>query len=384
MLKLGDSLDLLKEIPDNSFHAIITDPPYGLNEVTTRRVNDCLKAWVKGEDYHPKGSGFMDKDWDSWVPSPTLWREVYRVLKPGGWALVFSATRNQDLMGISMRLAGFEIKDNMQWLHKGFPKNTETGKLVDKALGVDHLREVIGKQKLTGTARKLKGSSSYGAALANIEREYEDTYLEITKPYSDLAKKWHGFGTGLKPMAEPIIMAQKPIEGLFLDNLQTNGCGPLNIGACRIETTDTLVQERYLEGEHPNANSRHPSNVVIDEYAGALLDQQVEKLSGTVYVAKPSKKEKSEGLADLKCMHPTIKPIALMRYLIRLATPPGGVILDPFVGSGTTLCAAALEGVEAWGFERDPDYFAQAQKRVEAYSLVGDKGAGSLDGQERE
>ena len=132
----ADSLDLLKTLPDNSVHAVVTDPPYGLGDTSPAQVADCMLAWSQGLTWTPKGSGFMGKSWDAWVPPPELWREVLRVLRPGGHALVFAGSRTSDLMSLSLRLAGFEIRDTMQWLYgSGFPKSHNVSKALDKQAG---------------------------------------------------------------------------------------------------------------------------------------------------------------------------------------------------------------------------------------------------------
>ena len=122
MIINGDSLEELKALPDCSVDSIVTDPPYGLGNTSSANVAECLKAWAAGETWQPKGSGFMSKEWDAWVPPPELWSEVLRVLKHGGHALVFAGSRTQDLMSISLRLAGFEVRDCLMWLYgSGIP-----------------------------------------------------------------------------------------------------------------------------------------------------------------------------------------------------------------------------------------------------------------------
>jgi len=128
---LGDCLDVLRELPDNSIDSVVTDPPYGLSKEPD--IEEVLTKWMAGEDYTHRGGGFMGKTWDSFVPGPSIWREVYRVLKPGGHALVFAGTRTQDLMTVSLRLAGFEIRDVIAWLYfSGFPKSLDVGKAFDR------------------------------------------------------------------------------------------------------------------------------------------------------------------------------------------------------------------------------------------------------------
>ena len=138
----GDCLDLLKTIPDASIHAIVTDPPYGLGAPPP--ILDVLRAWTAGEPYRParKGGGFMGAAWDAFVPGPEVWRECYRVLRPGGHLLAFFGTRTVDIGGLAIRLAGFEIRDQIAWLYgTGFPKSLDVSKAIDRAAGAE--REVI-------------------------------------------------------------------------------------------------------------------------------------------------------------------------------------------------------------------------------------------------
>lgn len=307
-------------------------------------VSECLSAWSAGETWTPKGSGFMGKAWDAWVPPPELWREVARVLKPGGHLLVFAGSRTQDLMSVSLRLAGLEIRDTLQWLYgSGFPKSHDVSKALDKLV---------------------------------------DT--------TEQAKQWEGWGTALKPAYEPVILARKPIDGTVAQNTLAHGCGGVNVDACRIDMrgeqvmrTDNGVAERSAFGSsglsaprvfHSHEGGRFPTNVLLDETAAQLLDDQVgSEVSRFFYTAKASRKEREAGLpqGDKRAnVHPTVKPIELMRYLVRLITPPQGTVLDPFMGSGSTGCAAALEGVDFIGIELEEEYFEIASARIEHWAGV--------------
>ena len=141
ILYCADSMDILREIQENVFDAVITDPPYGLSDHTEKTIREVLSKWLSGEeDYIPKKKGFMGKSWDAFVPPPALWNEVYRVMKPGATILAFAGTRTYDLMTISLRLAGFEIKDTLMWLRGGsFPKAQDLSKMIDKKLGKGRL-----------------------------------------------------------------------------------------------------------------------------------------------------------------------------------------------------------------------------------------------------
>lgn len=323
----GDCLNILKGLPEGSVDCVITDPPYGLTQAGTQQIKDCLTSWAGGEDWNAKGEGYMRKAWDSWVPSPSVWIEVSRVLKEGGHLLVFAGARTQDLMSISMRLAGLEIRDSLMWLHgNGFPKSQSISR---------GLRE---------------------------------------RGHTTCAEKWEGWGTALKPAYEPIILARKPFKSVssVVENVRQHGTGALNIDSSRLED-----------------GGRYPSNLLLDPVASLYLDEQEGRsVSRFFYCAKASRKEKDAGLESRESLtvsdgrstvndtayqrgatmrknpHPTVKPIQLMRYLVRLITPPEGVVLDPFMGSGTTGCACVLEGERFMGIELDPTYFAVAQERI--------------------
>ena len=371
----GDCLEELKKIPDNSVDSIVTDPPYGLSNTKPQQVADVLKAWVTGDTVSvpAKKGGFMGKDWDSFVPPPAVWEECYRVLKPGGHMAVFAGTRTQDLMGLSIRLAGFEIRDQLNWIYgTGFPKSMDVSKAIDKAAGAE--REVLSERPAYGIGGKgiLNGHS-------------EGATAKVTAPATDEAKKWEGWGTALKPATEPIVLARKPLEGTVANNVLTYGTGGLNIDACRVgddvrpkvaSTGEVLSENSSMSGPNTartvvgTVTGRFPSNVLLDEHAAEAVDEQ----KGTSsffpvfkYQAKAPKKERPviEKEDGTKVQHPTVKPVALMEWLVTLVTPANGVVLDPFAGSGTTLQAAINEGFDPIGVEQDADYIQLINKRLD-------------------
>ena len=310
---LGDNMESLKQLEDNSIDALVTDGPYGLS--------------------------FMSKKWDYDVPTVEFWQEAFRVLKPGGHVLSFGGTRTYHRMVVNIEDAGFEVRDQIQWLYgAGFPKSHNIGKSVDKINGVSN---------------------------------------------------WEGWGTALKPANEPICLAKKPIsEKTIADNVLRWGTGGINIDGCRIEgaygTGQNEVLERdadiFNDGENKmtghkkkiivsNELGRFPANLILDEEAGTILDEQSGiGASRFFYKAKVGKKERNMGLDEnTKSTHPTVKPVSLMAYLCRLITPPNGIVLDPFMGSGSTGIAANLEGFSFIGMEMDEDYFKIAEARIEAY-----------------
>jgi site-specific DNA-methyltransferase (adenine-specific) len=344
----ADCFEALKDLADNSIDSVVSDPPYGLGKCSPAEVMHCLTAWAKGDTWKPNGAGFMGKAWDAWVPPPELWREVLRVLKPGGHALIFAGSRTQDLMGMSLRLAGFEMRDVVQWIYgEGFPKSHDVSKALDKMAGAE--REIIETHFNYG---RTQGTESLG--------DYAGVYHK-TAPSTPQAKQWDGWGTALKPAYEPALLVRKPLSGTVAQNILDHGCGGLNIDGCRVESIDAL------EG-------RFPSNVILDKQASEQLEQQKANVSRFFYCAKPSVSERDAGMkteSSRANVHPTVKPIDLMRYLARLITPKGGTVLDPFMGSGSTGCACALEGFGFIGIERELEYFEIAQRRIKHWGGDG-------------
>jgi DNA modification methylase len=334
----GDCLDVLRGLPDCSVDAIVTDPPYGLS--------------------------FMGKKWDYDVPSVEVWAECLRVLKPGGHLLAFAGTRTQHRMAVRIEDGGFEIRDMIAWVYgSGFPKS------------------------------------------------------------HNLRDEWQGWGTALKPALEPITVARKPLSGTVAANVLAHGTGALNIDGARVAADDGQDRSRpprtpnailgggkgtNLTASEHNEAGRWPANLIHDGSA-----EPVDLLGDAArffYCAKASKRDRDEGLEGFKKepgvffqtgngasgkpssigsytapranIHPTVKPTDLMRYLCRLVTPPGGVVLDPFMGSGSTGKAAMREGFRFIGIERDPEYIEIARARIAAASVdepVNDNQLGLFD-----
>jgi len=366
----GDCFEVMQGLPDNSVDLVLTDPPYGL--------------------------AFMGKKWDYDVPRVDIWAEALRVLKPGGHVLAFAGTRTQHRMACNIEDAGFEIRDMLAWVYgSGFPKSLDVSKAIDKAAGIWR-----GK---AGDVTSHNGSMSGGIMCA-----------PITSPATDAAREWAGYGTALKPALEPITMARKPIIGTVAGNVMQYGTGALNIDACRVGTDDNLnggaysggkkdlsLASSYATGVNAGTFKQHtgrwPANLLHDGSdevlalfpmtGGGTYAKQTRKRKGFMlsgsednvqeanapdnygdsgsaarffYCAKASKRERDEANT-----HPTVKPIALMEYLVQLASHPGAVVLDPFMGSGTTGIACRNLGREFIGIERDADYFEIAKRRIE-------------------
>jgi len=349
----GDCLQVLRTFPSNTVDSVVTDPPYGLSREPN--IREVLEKWLAGEDYTYRGSGFMGKTWDSFVPGPSIWREVYRALKPGGHALVFAGTRTQDLMTISLRLAGFEIRDVIEWLYfNGFPKSLDVSKAFDKRAGAE--RGKIRYKARPGTSGTFCGHMD---SRLWIEESRKKGYHEVDgpEPITDLAKKWDGWGTALKPAHEPIIMARKPLDGTVADNVERFGTGAINVGGCRI-------------GDN---KGRFPANCVTTE-PDAFFSKYFNVTPPELCKKTPKKDRNSNWRGEIvgQNQHPTVKPTDLMVWLVRLITPSGGIVLDPFAGSGSTCVAARREGFFFIGIEQELEYVEIARKRVGEIGAVSD------------
>jgi len=390
----GKNLDILPTLPDNSVDSIVTDPPYEL--------------------------GFMGKKWDSSgiAYSVQLWTACLRVLKPGGHLLSFGGTRTFHRVAVAIEDAGFEIRDNIAWLYgSGFPKSLDVSKAIDKAAEAE--REVLTEsvtdlfgereeQRKETRTNEASGLVSVGQGERTKTTRYE------TAPSTPEAEQWEGWGTALKPAHEPIIVARKPLIGTVAHNVLTHGTGALNIDGSRIGTVQREVVDK----------GRWPANIILDEHTAGLLDEQSGVSKSTpaprrevpytsnsrsggpmvfggsshndsggasrfFYVAKASQRDRNEGLDEMPIkrpdnrsstgmgtfeekgvqpqqnFHPTVKPTALMEYLVKLVTPPNGTVLDPFTGSGSTGKGAILNGFDFIGIEMTEDYLPIIKARLE-------------------
>jgi DNA modification methylase len=372
MIHDGNSLEVLKQFDENSIDACVCDPPYEL--------------------------GFMGKSWDSTgiAYNVDLWREVLRVLKPGGHLLAFGGSRTFHRLACAIEDAGFEIRDQLLWIYgSGFPKSLDVSKAIDKSEGIWRGRS--------------NGVVSQNGAMENPN--YQRTPKE--PPATPAAIQWNGWGTALKPAHEPICMARKPFKSTVADNVLQWGTGAINVDAGRIgneqrfnppthkKETAALGDFSMCNGTGTQASGRWPSNVLLSETAAQDLDDSNGmNFSRFFYVAKASKREREAGLEGFEvvksCMsnggksenakatqdiglnraiarqnnHPTVKPIKLMEYLVKLVTPPGGTVLDPFTGSGSTGCACARRlGFEFQGIELSPQYAAIAEARINWFAM---------------
>jgi DNA modification methylase len=501
MIVVGNNTEVLKQYPDNHFDSIVTDAPYGLGKEPN--ANELLQAWVTHGYLEIKGKGFMGKEWDAFVPQPIFWKEVFRVLKHGGHVVCFFGTRTYDYGCMAIRLAGFEIRDQISYIYgSGFPKSMDISKQINKMNGVE-----FEEKPASGVGFMNKeGKGGYNITKNQLIQKGES---------SEEAKQWDGWGTALKPAQECIVLARKPMEkGLNVtQNILKWGTGGLNIDLSRIASSEEIMNHsrssesavskgKYGDSKEQETHQtngqklgRFPANIILSHHPececlgykkvkgsnctpdsigkgrdgdhtngiyGAkaskvstshtdadgmeiveewnchndcpvkiLDDQSGVKTSGKVtsdkdayegesntgflrgktnqdnqygdtgsasrffYIAKASKSEKNFGLDNfeekegggmsvtkdktlltgsgnernnlMKNFHPTVKPIKLMQYLVRLVTPEGGIVCDPFVGSGTTGCACKIDGFNFVGIDITPEYAPIAQARIDAY-----------------
>lgn len=378
----GDCLVELKNLEENSIDSIVTDPPYEL--------------------------GFMGKSWDNTgiANNKDMWAECLRVLKPGGHILAFSGTRTYHRMASAIEDAGFEVRDMIEWVYgSGFPKSLNIGKAVDKLQGNE--REIVGETRIGKTSM---GDSSGWDTSENMKAIKESGLVNITKGTSE----WEGWGTALKPAHEPICMARKPLaEKTVAENCLKYGTGGINIDESRVESSQedkdmldakssknpTGVKSAFGGGIASKAHEqgRFPANLIHDnseEVRECFPNESERFFKSIIYQAKASKSERNRGCEELDEKpkvfngqsdkpstymkdvekrfttlpktnnHPTVKPIALMEYLIKIVTPKGGIVLDPFAGSGSTLVAAKQNGYQYIGIEMTEEYIPIIEARL--------------------
>jgi len=420
-LHLGDCLEVLAGLPDNSVDSIVTDPPYGLS--------------------------FMGKRWDYDVPSVAIWEQCLRVLKPGGHLLAFAGTRTQHRMAVRIEDAGFEIRDMIAWVYgSGFPKSLDVSKAIDRmdssqeqerrrlrftswvrsqgvtsrqideATGTnmgghyttassqpaimtrEHLeacrhlfhnvpewveretdvrsiesQNMANRQVIGSKPSSLGGTVAAGDRNQEIIQSHKNKIVPITAPATPAAREWSGWGTALKPALEPITMARKRLIGTVAENVLTHGTGAINVDGCRVgdevrvnssagnkdlENRKTVTPiSSHKETAGRECIGRWPANLIHDGSNEACL--ALKSGARFFYSAKTGKDDR-----ETDNNHPTVKPTTLMAYLCRLVTPPGGTVLDPFMGSGSTGKAATVNGFRFIGIERDPAYHKIAEARI--------------------
>jgi DNA modification methylase len=372
----GDCREVMRTLDPESIDSIVTDPPYGLS--------------------------FMGKGWDHGVPGVEFWTEALRVAKPGAHLLAFGGTRTYHRLAVAIEDAGWEIRDCVMWVYgSGFPKSHDVSKAIDREAGAE--REKVRHTPRASTSGTMSGSSDTRPWIeASRERGYHECDGPI--PATEAAKQWQGWGTALKPAYEPIIVARKPLRGTVAGNVLEWGTGGINVDGCRVEAEENLTRLQsktalFSQESRPwkdridtsdlkllgSTIGRWPANFIHDgsEEVGNLLGDAARFF----YCPKASKRDRYEGCEGMEAKarptmgsgiggqpdqsrpnnrntHPTVKPTDLMRYLCRLVTPPDGLVLDPFTGSGSTGKAAILEGFRFVGCELSAEYIEIARARI--------------------
>jgi site-specific DNA-methyltransferase (adenine-specific) len=448
-LMLGDCIDSMGQLEENSIDSIVTDPPYHLKSIVKRFGKEGSAPAQFGTDgaYSRHSTGFMGKEWDGGeiAQDPRTWEAALRVAKPGAYLLAFGGTRTFHRMMCAIEDAGWEIRDTIMWVYgSGFPKSHNVGLAMDKKAGAE---------------RKVIGSRHRNVKPFDDENGWNDNNttgdFDYTAPATEYAKKWEGWGTALKPAWEPIVVARKPLIGSVIDNVLEYSTGAINIDASRIPGEPVPINKLeewsgFGQKEKPkyeqeiNNKGRWPANIIHDGSeevlelfpapAGAFApvkrgmsgksngiygDFEQKGDDGATfrgdsgsaarffYCAKASRGERDAGLEDMeeklfsksgggqaalargeteyqegenisvglntvkrvKNNHPTVKPLALMRYLITLVTPPNGTVLDCFLGSGSTGVAAVELGFDFIGMEKDEGYLKIADARIKHAEL---------------
>ena len=396
----GNNLEVLPTLADNSVDSIVCDPPYEL--------------------------GFMGKTWDNSgiAYSVQLWQECLRVLKPGGHLLAFGGTRTWHRLAVAIEDAGFEIRDNIAWLYgSGFPKSHNISKAIDKAANYEG--QVIGTE--TVDIGMQGGSMHAGRETKLAERQIKEL-SDDAKAWDGWGTALKPAHEPIVVARKPVIgtVAENVLKygtgAINIDATRIGTTDDLNGGAYAKTSTvrqDGWGMKRAGAGDYEQPQGRWPANIILDEYTAELLDEQsgisksainvhthnsvsegygyktktVQAYADTggasrfFYVAKANKRDRNEGLDQLpdhdwrndgaaiperenrpfipsKNHHPTVKPTALMQYLIRLVTPENGVVLDPFAGSGSTGKAAILENKHFIGIELTPEYLPIIEGRL--------------------
>lgn len=389
----GDSREILKVLADNSVDAVVTDPPYAL--VTIGERYGAEGAQPTGHEVYARATaGFMGRRWDTGETAFAVefWAEVRRVLKPGGHVVAFSATRTYHRLAVAIEDAGFEVRDMLAWLYgSGFPKSAD----LERSVAV-FLCDQPGRHYPTNLPKDARPGDHICPRC--LESEAVD-----------------GVGSALKPGFEPVVMARKPLIGSLARNVLAHGTGGLNIDGCRIGedggTRFTGLREAanhdsvssYGDGDGLNGKSfeavkglgRWPANVLHDG-SDEVVDAfpLSDGAQGRVTGAEPSSDErvilsglggrhavreprgdkgsaarffysaKADTEDRLGSDHPTVKPVDVMAWLVRLVCPKGGVVLDPFGGTGTTGLAARREGCDAILIEREADHADDIRRRI--------------------
>lgn len=406
-LHAGDCLDVIRGFADGSFDSVVTDPPYALVSIVKRFGKAGAKPTRDGDVYSRASAGFMGKAWDTGERAFAVefWEQVFRVLKPGGHVVAFAGTRTYHRLAVAIEDAGFEIRDQIGWLYgSGFPKSHDVSKGIDKALGAE-------RERLAPLRRLNPSNAVHASGFGSPEWS-----PPCREPVTEEAREWQGWGTALKPAWEPMVLARKPLAGTVAENALEHGTGAMNIDGCRVAAPGEEITNHGHGAESGagtvygayagiaahqkpgQALGRWPANIIhdgSDEVVAAFPSEA----GGSGKASGPTLRDgntsvargKFNGLADgvepafygdsgsaarffysakadahdrVGSKHPTVKPVDLMQWLVRLVTPKGGLVLDPFAGTGTTGEAAWREGMRAVLIEREDEYRSDIARRM--------------------
>ena len=427
ILKNGDCIEEMQKLIDDGVQvdSVVTDPPYHLTSIVDRfGKKGSAKPKDKDGLYNRIDKGFMGQEWDGGdiAFQQETWELAYKLLKPGGHLLAFSASRNYHRMAVAIEDAGFEIRDQMMWLYgSGFPKSMNVGKALDKKLGNERIKTGVMK---THSNKGMKDSEERTAIGAGAFGQ------EVSEEVTIGNSEWEGWGTALKPAHEPIVMARKPLsEKSIVDNVLKHRTGAINIDECRVEGNDAKYPDTMPDFRDQGKKSKEAIGIdklpfgqvenaerkdyemwdiqeesigysrffSLDEWFKKNINQLPEPVQKTfpfLIVPKASKSEKNDGLelmeekksgayvgrggtqedpngmfkdrdSKSRNIHPTVKPLTLMNYLVTLGSRKGDVVLDPFMGSGTTPLACISLERKYIGIDNEEDYYKIAKARVD-------------------
>lgn len=414
----GDNRESLRRLIDRGVrvHSVVTDPPYGLTSITKRFGKEGAAPAKFGADgaFARASAGFMGSKWDGTgiERDPEFWKLVWEILLPGGYVVAFSGSRTGHWQACAMEMAGFVMHPFLGWVYgQGFPKAHNASKAIDRELGTGDAREITAELY---TAKRIKPGATV-VAEGGYGKQDVDFTATVSRGGSPEAQQWDGWaygGQALKPALEPIYVGQKPFsEKNGALNLLRHGVGALNIDGCRVATPDHKMQTGGSDiGRHP-ANLLHDGSdevvALFPESKGQQGDVRGTENSHTgdentncygeygriaapkrgdtngsaarffnafPLDADPIRYHAKAGKVDRAgSRHPTVKPVALMQWLVTLVTPPGGIVLDPFAGSGTTGQAAMNLGFDAILMEAEPQFAADIRARFNLHDdLLGE------------
>ncbi|MGO1263741.1 DNA-methyltransferase [Microbacterium sp.] len=334
-LYLGDAVELLPLLPEASIDALVTDPPYGLS--FNGQAWDDASGFRESLPHIDTSAMSAPEVFETWC---TAWAAgALHALKPGAHVAAFGGARTWHRMVRGIENAGFEIRDQIAWLHTtGMPKSMDLSHAIDKHHGMQRTDRIVQTTDHDGVLGATRTVLSKGA------------------PVTEDAQQWEGWGTALRPAFEPIIIARKPPEGNLVRNVLEHGVGGINIDDGRF------------------ADGRWPTNVAFDPGQADALDVltgtwQGESLSRKFPIfrfdRKPNAAERPRAFG---VSHTTVKPLALMRWLVTLVTPRGGIVLEPFAGSGTTAEAAVEAGFQVVAMEKNAEYAPLLHSRMDRSS----------------